>query len=170
MVPRRGLEPPRLAAPVPETGASTNSAIWAYDWTDRSGASADQGAQITANRYQCQWDLHVFAIAEPPVPEECPISCFQHRAMSDKCRAMSAPAGSSPERNKHSFESASNVPMPKLVIPCDKLRTSFGIDKVTSKIMIPVRFSDLKFATSLAQARSELQIHHTRVCTHQRLR
>ncbi len=31
MVPRRGLEPPRLAAQVPETCASTNSAIWATD-------------------------------------------------------------------------------------------------------------------------------------------
>ena len=34
MVPRRGLEPPRLAALVPETSASTNSATWA--WCDRS--------------------------------------------------------------------------------------------------------------------------------------
>ena len=30
MVPRRGLEPPRLAALVPETSASTNSATWAF--------------------------------------------------------------------------------------------------------------------------------------------
>ena len=29
VVPRRGLEPPRLAALVPETSASTNSATWA---------------------------------------------------------------------------------------------------------------------------------------------
>ncbi len=29
MVPRRGLEPPRLAALLPESSASTNSAIWA---------------------------------------------------------------------------------------------------------------------------------------------
>ncbi len=37
MVPRRGLEPPRLAALVPETSASTNSATWAGA-RDRYGA------------------------------------------------------------------------------------------------------------------------------------
>src|SRR4029077_18193737 len=36
LVPRRGLEPPRLAALVPETSASTNSATWAL--RDRYGA------------------------------------------------------------------------------------------------------------------------------------
>ena len=45
MVPRRGLEPPRLAAPVPETGASTNSAIWACAGvvTPSAGSSATGG-------------------------------------------------------------------------------------------------------------------------------
>ena len=37
LVPRRGLEPPRLAALVPETSASTNSATWALSG-DRYGA------------------------------------------------------------------------------------------------------------------------------------
>jgi hypothetical protein len=31
VVPRRGLEPPRLAALLPESSASTNSAIWATE-------------------------------------------------------------------------------------------------------------------------------------------
>ena len=36
LVPRRGLEPPRLAALLPESSASTNSAIWA----SRNGCGA----------------------------------------------------------------------------------------------------------------------------------
>jgi hypothetical protein len=30
LVPRKGLEPPRLAAPEPKSGASTNFATWAH--------------------------------------------------------------------------------------------------------------------------------------------
>ena len=35
-VPRRGLEPPCLAAPKPESGVSTNSTIWANKARDES--------------------------------------------------------------------------------------------------------------------------------------
>ena len=45
MVPRRGLEPPRLSALIPETSASTNSATWAQV---AAGATPAEGASIYA--------------------------------------------------------------------------------------------------------------------------
>ncbi len=59
MVPRRGLEPPRLAAQVPETCASTNSAIWATE-------SDVRGWLVTVN-----WVFEVFLTVGKKLPITC---------------------------------------------------------------------------------------------------
>ena len=55
LVPRRGLEPPRLASLVPETSASTNSATWAR------ASLTDRATPLSIPAWPCwhAWEAHV---------------------------------------------------------------------------------------------------------------
>ena len=69
LVPRRGLEPPRLAALVPETSASTNSATWA--WGDE-GPGCIRGADVFALSMRQSWSNRDIAALRPPAPSVQP--------------------------------------------------------------------------------------------------
>src|SRR6478736_5834554 len=96
VVPRRGLEPPRLAALVPETSASTNSATWA-------GARTDKGPAFT---------LSTFAAAER-------LAGNQLRATAG---AASVQAGSDPVSAAHPKRKERAM----TATPLDTLVTVFG--------------------------------------------
>ena len=71
-MPRRGLEPPRLAAQVPETCASTNSATWAVT---SARYSAPRGVSTGARRFRGR--LAILLVHGPfgPVGGLCKTAC-----------------------------------------------------------------------------------------------
>jgi len=67
MVPRRGLEPPRLASLVPETSASTNSATWA-GCVSRGLSKAAGGVNSAPQRFSQFIFKPARALSEPASP------------------------------------------------------------------------------------------------------
>src|SRR6516225_12345456 len=86
LVPRRGLEPPRLAALVPETSASTNSATWAFATAFVSSARGDGRSRryVESARRLVNRRVEAFKLGADPLYSADPIMYLAAHGAAEK--------------------------------------------------------------------------------------